>query len=112
MREVSQAGDGASTVKWGTGLKAAPGALRQVAAHFRRIAAAAVDDHPMNAALRDRLVTAARKLEAGAASADAWFPMIRNAASTSQDFEAYEHPRDGSVHKEGKADARRAFDGN
>jgi hypothetical protein len=111
MREVSQAGEGASTVKWGYGLRAAPGALRQQAAHLRRIAAAAVDDHPMNATLRDSLVRSARRLEAVAEAADAWFPMVRN-GDNAPDFDAYETPRDGSVHKESKADTGRAHDGD
>lgn len=112
MRNVAQAGEGASTVKWTAGLKAVPGALHEMAAHFRRLAAAAMDDHPMNGALRDRLLAAARRMEAVAAASEPWHNMVRNSGTTKADNDAYYEPRDGSVQKESKADAGRAFDGN
>ena len=111
MRQNAQSTQGASTVRWGYGLKHVPGALRETAAHYRAKARAA-GDHPMNAPLRESLNRAAAQLEALAGTADRWFPLFRTVGGTAADMDAYEAPRDGSVHSESRADAGKAFDGN
>jgi hypothetical protein len=106
MKEIAGNGEASSTVKWGYGLKAVPDALGQVAAHYRRLANASVDDQPMSQALRERLHAAATRFEAAAASSGEWYRMIRNTPGTKEDFDAWENARDGSVHKEAKSDVR------
>ncbi len=110
--KVAESGSGASTVKWTDGLKAVPQALDEIAAHYRRLARAAMEDHPMNGALRDRLLAAAIKLERVAEMSRPWHHLVRNTGSTAADNDAYFAPRDGSVQMESKADVRRAYDGN
>ncbi len=108
-RHIAGNGDG-SLMKWAEGLKLAPEALREMAAHYRRLAQQALEEQPLNEGLRESLAAVATRCEAAADRAAGWYQTARS--TMSDDFAAYEQPRDGSLHKESKSDVDRANDGN
>jgi hypothetical protein len=106
MQHLGQAGDGASFIRWAEGLRAAPGALAQLAEQYQRLSEQATSVHPMNGPLRESLHRASRRLRIVANLAGGWYRMARTL--NPDDFAAYETPRDGSLAKEARADTAHA----
>lgn len=101
--------DSSSLMRWAEGLRTAPGALRELAGTYRRLASEAEDVYPMAGELRESIRRVATRCDAAAERSDGWYPTAR--ATMAADFAAYEQPRDGSLEKERRADVARAHDG-
>ncbi len=112
MRDIANRGEDTSTIAWGYGLQAAPGALEGMVRHIRALHEQAVREHPMNSAIRERLEWALQELTRVQESSQGWFRLVRDYGGTQMDFDAYEFPRDGSVHTEARSSVGRAFDGH
>lgn len=94
-----------SFISWANGLRSAPAAMETLANHFQGLAREAEEEQPLATGLRDSLRGVAMRCTAAAERAAEWYPRLRDLNAA--DFAAYEEPRDGSVHKESRADVGR-----
>lgn len=107
LPNVPNVGSDASFVRWVQGLQATSSTLKAFADEYEWISKLSVDGHPINAALRERLMANVRRLRA-AYDASLELPKQAEYGDNAADLGAYFQPRDGSLTKEQRADVRHA----
>ncbi len=106
---LPQVDDKASFMKWLYSLQLVPKAIRSGAAKLRRFAQEAEQEHPLKGKVGEQIRAMAIRLEAAAERADRLYPSAR--AQHADDVNDYENPDSGSLHKQKRADAGPAYDG-